>query len=354
MAPSKKSEQIDPRRIIKINEETVTNVAATDFPGHYPGEDHAWDLNLFRKNLKVEFHKNKPLHAEFDLIGVDAAIANAFRRILIAEVPGLAIEYVYIQNNTSIIQDEVLSHRLGLLPLRGNKEAFDKMAWFKKPEAGEPTLPTERDTIVLTLKATCEKNKNAKKDEEDPNKLFINNNVYARDVVFEPHGSQKALYKKDPIRPTNPGILIAKLRPGQEIDLIMHAIKGVGKDHAKFSPVATASYRLLPMITIKEPIEGELADKFAKCFPKGVIEVTTDKKGVKTAKVADPRRDTVSRECLRHKEFQGIVELGRIRDHFIFSVESTGMHDSDELFLQSVAILKEKCKRLRSKLQSIE
>jgi DNA-directed RNA polymerases I and III subunit RPAC1 len=97
----------------------------------------------------------------------------------------------------------------------------------------------------------------------------------------------------------------------------MHAIKGVGKDHAKFSPVATASYRLLPMITLKKPIEGDLADKLAKCFPKGVIEVTTNKKGVKAAKVADPRRDTVSREVLRHKEFQGIVELGRIRDHFI-------------------------------------
>jgi DNA-directed RNA polymerases I and III subunit RPAC1 len=65
---------------------------------------------------------------------------------------------------------------LGLLPLRGNKEAFDKMAWFKKPEKDEPTQPTERDTIVLNLKATCEKNKSAAKDEEDPNKLYINNN----------------------------------------------------------------------------------------------------------------------------------------------------------------------------------
>lgn len=141
--------------------------------------------------------------------------------------------------------------------------------------------------------------------------------VYARDVVFEPYGKQKQIYKDDPVRCTNPGILIAKLRPGQEIDVIMHAIKGVGKDHAKFSPVATASYRLLPLITLKEPVEGDAAEKLAKCFPKGVIEVTTNKKGVKVAKVADARRDTVSREALRHKEFQGVVELGRVRDHFI-------------------------------------
>lgn len=72
---------------------------------------------------------------EFDVVGVDASIANALRRILIAEVrslpfyqsmyvlivgaqvPAIAIEYVYIWNNTSSIVDEVLSHRLGLIPL---------------------------------------------------------------------------------------------------------------------------------------------------------------------------------------------------------------------------------------------
>lgn len=41
---------------------------------------------------------------EFDMIGVDPAIANALRRILIAEVPTVAIEHVFMINNTSIIQ----------------------------------------------------------------------------------------------------------------------------------------------------------------------------------------------------------------------------------------------------------
>lgn len=34
-------------QIVGVNAETVTNVTSTDFPGHYPGEDHAWDLNQF-------------------------------------------------------------------------------------------------------------------------------------------------------------------------------------------------------------------------------------------------------------------------------------------------------------------
>lgn len=34
-------------------------------------------------------------------------------------------------------------------------------------------------------------------------------------------------------------ILISKMRPGHEIHVFMHAVKGIGKDHAKFSPVGT-------------------------------------------------------------------------------------------------------------------
>jgi len=47
---------------------------------------------------------NPPQSMEFDLVGVDPAVANALRRILIAEVPTVAIEHVFIVNNTSIIQ----------------------------------------------------------------------------------------------------------------------------------------------------------------------------------------------------------------------------------------------------------
>lgn len=54
---------------------------------------------------------NNENELEFDLIGCSAAIANAFRRILLSEIPSMAIEKVYISNNTSLIQDEVLAHR---------------------------------------------------------------------------------------------------------------------------------------------------------------------------------------------------------------------------------------------------
>ncbi|KAK7205885.1 DNA-directed RNA polymerase [Myxozyma melibiosi] len=327
-----------PRNRVGIEADRVTDVSSTDFPGYYPGEDHSWNLEKFQENLKIHIEYISELNAEFDLIGVDASIANAFRRIMISEIPTLAIEYVYIENNTSIIQDEVLAHRLGLIPLKANP---DYLRWFKKDDPDFE--PTDYDTVVLQLSAKCTANPNAPEGTTDPKLLYNNAHVYARDIVYEPQGRQSEWFPEG-IAATNPDILIAKLRPGQEIDLTMHCILGIGQDHAKFSPVATASYRLLPTIDIiGEPITGELAKKFRSCFPKGVISINSKGEAV----VKDARKDTVSREVLRHPEFEGRVRLGRQRDHFIYTVESTGAMTPDEIFLKSVQLLKKKCQILR-------
>ncbi|EWC45247.1 hypothetical protein DRE_05974 [Drechslerella stenobrocha 248] len=350
MAPTK--EEQERRRIVRVEEERVSHVTSTDFPGHYPGEDHAWNLDEFRRTFKIQFHKANDLHYEFDMIGIDASVSNAFRRILIAEVPTLAIETVFIHNNTSIVQDEILAQRLGLVPLRGDKKGFQQLRWRKKNSDEPAAEATDFNTVVMTLKVACTRNHATPATETDPSKLYFNSSVYARDIKFAPQGRQSEWFSgAGEIRAVNPDILLAKLRPGQEIDLEIHCVLGLGADHAKFSPVATASYRLLPSIRITQPITGEDAEKFVNCFPKGVAEVQTDKRtGSKKAVVVNPRKDTVSREVLRHDEFKGKVELGRIRDHFIFSIESTGMYNSDELFLQAVQILKKKCIDFQEKL----
>lgn len=376
--------QLEARRLVEVNAETVTHTTATDIPGHYgPAQDDSWDIAKFKQHLQVQFHHNKLYDAAFSLVGVDASIANAFRRILLAEVPTLAIEEVFIFDNTSVIQDEVLAHRLGLIPLTGGLEGLRWMRWFKRkpPEddfaaiaawkeeggADDPSATSnDCNTVVMSLDVECrwanleddgrDGADLAKKGSTDPNEKYVNSNVYAHQLEFQPRGRQAELFDGDDnIRPVNPDILIAKLRPGQRIKLVCHCIKGIGMDHAKFSPVATASYRLLPSITITEPIVGQDAKKFARCFPKGVIGYEKDDEtGDLKAVVKDPMKDTVSRECLRHDEFKGKVKLGRIRDHFIFSVESTGQFESDELFLDSVRLLRAKTQRFRKHLEDLE
>lgn len=81
--------------------------------------------------------------------------------------------------------------------------------------------------------------------------------------------------------------------------------------------VATATYRLHPLILLNpsKPVPREHAHKFAKCFSPGVVNVSAD--GEVSIDERHLRRETMSREVLRHKEFEGCVELKRIRDWFI-------------------------------------
>ncbi|ODV78072.1 RNA polymerase III (C) subunit [Suhomyces tanzawaensis NRRL Y-17324] len=326
--------------IVGIEYNRVTNTTSTDFPGHSANGDFSWDIEKFKDTFEIDISYITERNANFDLKNIDTSIANAFRRVMIAEVPSVAPETIYMSMNTSVIQDEVLAQRIGLIPLKVDP---DSLSWVDKTVDPADRF-TEDNTIVLSLDVTCTKNPHAPKNSTDPKELYRNAHVYAKDLKFEPHGTQLERYKNSPVVPCDPDILLAKLRPGQEISLRAYCVLGVGSDHAKFSPVATASYRLMPVIDIIEPITGNEAKKFQKCFPSGVIDIDSQGKAV----VKDARKDTVSREVLRHEEFNGKVKLGRKRDHFIFNVESTGAMSPEEIFFKSVRVLKNKADYLRS------
>lgn len=262
-----------------------------------------------------------------------------------------------------MIADEVLAHRLGLIPLTGDLEGLQFLKWFiyhSDDQNHKGMGHTDYNTVVFNLRAKCEPNPNAPSDATDPGVKHINGNVYSSQLKWEVSGQQKNYFEKGAIRPVSDKILIAKMRPGQELDITMHAHLGIGKDHAKFSPVATATYRLLPLIQITKPILGADAIKFQTCFSNGVIDLErvtasdvasgnpdyAGREGDEKAVVKNAFNDTVSRECLRHDEFKGKVKLGRQQAHFIFSVESTGQYPSDFLFLDSVRVLKQKATRL--------
>ena len=98
---------------------TLEEYKIKENPNDYGFSDETFNREKFKSNLKIILVKKVDYELEFDIIGLTPAIANAFRRIMISEVPSMAIEKVHIYNNTSIIQDEVLAHRIGLIPLKG-------------------------------------------------------------------------------------------------------------------------------------------------------------------------------------------------------------------------------------------
>ncbi|XP_050442913.1 DNA-directed RNA polymerases I and III subunit RPAC1 isoform X2 [Adelges cooleyi] len=273
-------------------------------------ETKSYNYNEFVKNFKINIISQTDTDLEFDLIGVDVALANSLRRVIISEVPSMAIEKVHIYQNTSYVLDEILAHRLGLIPLKADPRQF-KM----KDENAEPS---EQDSLMFELKIKC-----TKKDLDAlAHKQFISYPVYSKHIKWLPLGNQKDMYTEQDVGMINDDILIAKLRPGQEIELKMFAVKGIPKDHAKFQSVCTAWYRLMPKIELLQEIKGDDAKLLQKCFSNNVIGLK-DVKGVPVAYVADSRKDNSSRNVFRYKEFDGKVLMAKVQDHFICEKSSS-------------------------------
>ena len=100
------------QKIIKITNEGLRNNYIENY-----SDNQNWTPELFSKLTNIEIKSKTKEELVFDITGVDPTIVNTLRRIMIAEIPTMAIETVIINQNTSIIPDEVLAHRLGLIPI---------------------------------------------------------------------------------------------------------------------------------------------------------------------------------------------------------------------------------------------
>jgi len=154
-------------------------------------------------NIKTLGVDKKSGRMDFELENVSPGVANALRRTISESMPVMAIEKVEFANNSSALYDEVIAHRLGLIPLKTDLKSYN-LAEQCSCE-GEGCAKCE---LKLTLKA--------------------NNTGWV---------TADQLKSKDPaIVPVHPGMPIAKLIKGQEIELEATAVLGKGSEHAKWSP----------------------------------------------------------------------------------------------------------------------
>jgi len=316
-------------------------------------------------NYRVISHPN-PSELVFEMSGVDVSFANALRRIMISEVPTMAIEIVYIDQNTSITHDEVLSHRLGLIPLKVDPRGFEMFT----PTGDVEPQPTDYNTLVFRLDVACEGGKGKREEEEEegekdevesvagkfqrreeqnlPDRPYTKH-VYSRDLVWVPCGDQEERFKGKLPKAVDDDILITKLRANQKITLECHARKSVGRDHAKYSPVATASYRMKSVVTMLQPVYDEDADELCVVEPGVFTIVKSSAKGKdREAKVVNEYACTMSRNYMRNPVLAAAVKMERNPGHFIFSIESVGMLTSKEILCEALDVLKGKCERLEN------
>lgn len=145
------------------------------------------------------------------LKGVSRAYANAIRRIVLSEVPCMAIDEIVILENSSIMYDELLAHRLGLVPLKTD------LSRYVLPEDCdcENPLGCPKCRVLLVLDA---ESKEGVKD------------VVSGDLRSEDESTI----------PISPDIPIVKLAAGQKIKLEAYARLGKGKEHAKWQPASVS------------------------------------------------------------------------------------------------------------------
>jgi DNA-directed RNA polymerase I and III subunit RPAC1 len=291
----------------------------------------------------------------FDLLNAPASHANALRRTLLSSVPSVAIEVVGVLNNTGVMPDEVLCHRLGLVPIN-----FDPHL-VEFPEIDNPIQDDSNDSSRVLLFGLHVKggegpepdlsNVDASMENELP-PIYIPGSLESPGVVtsaylvWMPFEGQVEQFKdaKNLPAPLYDDIPLTKIIPGQEIHLYCRAIKGIGSDHAKFQPVCTAFYRLIP--DVKVDTEGKDAKKklqrLVDTCHVGVFSF--DSKGEFNI---DERKCTTCRECIRNPTLAKRVRLGKKANHYEFTVESVGVQSAPELVREALEIISNRCDQLK-------
>ena len=171
-------------------------------------------------------------HVDFELQSVDLAFANSIRRVILGEVPTMAIDLVEIEANTSVLADEFLCHRLGLIPLVSKN--VDDVEYSRDCDCEQYC---ERCSVTLTLHARCTGDEIMK--------------VYARDLVVDSARANQWVGNPVITDPEGLGTVICKLRKGQELRMKCIAKKGIAKEHAKWAPTSAVAFEYDPHNKLK-------------------------------------------------------------------------------------------------------
>lgn len=239
--------------------------------------------------------------AKFILSGVNAAFANGIRRAMLADVPTLAIEYIDLNDNTSVLYDEQLGLRLAMVPLT----MADGYVAQDACECGGAGCPACEVSLRL--------------DVEGPKM------VYSGDFV-----------SSDPaVRPADDKIPIVELKENQVIMLRAVAHVGYGRDHVRWQAGIACGYKNMPIIEIGH------CDACGHCVsecPKNIIDLTA-----KTAHVAeeDVIKCSLCRMCERACSLDPSgIKISYDPSVFVFTMESDGSYSAENLVLKAAEIIK--------------
>jgi len=288
---------------------------------------------------KVHIRELNDEHAKFVLSGTDTCMANALRRVMLAEVPTIAIDLVEMVANSSVLNDEFIAHRLGLIPL-----ISERVNEMKSPLESDEDDFTD---VEFTLDVTCTSDATM----EVTSDFLIPDPKYP-DIV--PANYTPAHLNGGLGGEPGQGILIVKLRKNQQLKLKAIARKGIGKDHAKWNPCATAYYQFQPDIRINHALMDTLTlqekEEWVNHWPSKAVKLnsSTGQVEVEDHEAYQYDEEQIAKELEMGKP--GLCQVIQKMDTFVFTVESTGSLSPEQIVERGLQVLIDKFNNLQSHL----
>ncbi len=256
-------------------------------------------MALKLEKVKEERKKNKLV---FRMKGSDEVFANTVRRLILEEVPTLAVEDVEFTENSSALYDEMFALRLGLTPIKTDYKGYVQKSKCKCEGAG-----CAQCELKLSLKVSKK------------------GYVYAEDA-------QSSDPKCTFVYPKMP---LVKLLSKQKVDIVMIATLGTGREHTKWTP-GWAHYKKEPVLkvgAVKNP------EEIVKNCPDGVLTLKGKKIEVDEEKVLE------SNLVSYYAELDDAITL-EYGPNVIFTLESWGHLSCKEILVKSAQILQEKVEEM--------
>jgi DNA-directed RNA polymerase subunit D len=243
--------------------------------------------------------------ARFVLSGVSASFANAIRRSILAEVPVMAIDDVNIYENTSVLFDEQLSLRLGLIPLK-----TDTKSYVLPEECNCKGAGCTLCKVSLTLSA------------EGPKVVYSGDFVSADPKVI----------------PADATVPIIELKEKHKVVVEAIARLGTGRSHSKWQAGVAAGFKNKPVITITD--ECDYCEKCVEVCPRDILKIEGNK-----LKVVDEIKCSMCRLC------EGECDMGAIKvtsdpGSFVMTFETTGALSAKEIALEAAGSIKKRAEQL--------
>lgn len=239
----------------------------------------------------------------------DPASMNTLRRLIMNEVPVMAMEDITFLKNSSALYDEFIAHRLGLVSLKTDLSSYNLPDECKCKGKG-----CAHCQLYLSLKAQGPKT------------------VYAEEIV-----------SKDPkVKPAYPKTIIVKLLKKQILEFDAVAVLGIGKDHVKFSP-ALAFYQGYPLIKVGNVKNPEAV---AAVCPTKVYEVKNNK-----LVIVDETKCILCDACV---DVSPEVKVIASKTDFILTIESFGQLSCSEILMKAFDVFDEKLDKFVEVLKKAE